>query len=83
LGNAMQAWIRQADFPPGIRLAAFVTMGFPFASWGGRQSICQLESLCRERGATVGLSRVINWHTGRRTAQVAEMVRAVAGYFQA
>ena len=80
LSPVMATYLSGISSLKGKKIAAFVTMGFPWASLGGNRSIKQLKQSCEAKGGTVMTTEVIT-----RSAQdekiVGDVVEKLSGMF--
>jgi len=69
----MRAYLAQVANLSGIKTGLFVTQHFPCAWMGGSRAIRQMETACREKGAAVFCSGIINWTSKKRSRQIEEL----------
>jgi hypothetical protein len=73
LSPTMQAYLRQLP-PLTMDVRCFVTQHFPKPWMGGNRAVRQFKKLCREKGAEVTQTGVVNWTSPEREAQIADVV---------
>jgi flavodoxin len=61
----------------GKNVAMFVTHAFPYSFFGGKSAIGQMERMCREKGAKVGFTGIIDWGSGKREKQIETLVKNI------
>ncbi len=76
---AMQAFMQSLPSLEGKMLAGIVTQAFPFASWGGNQSLAAMEKLVNAKGGTLNGTGVVNWFpAGKRIVLIAKTIEKIA-----
>ncbi len=74
LALGMAKFIPQLKPLNGKRAAVFVTQQLPFAWLGGNRAVSQMESLLKEKGATVSKAGIVNWSGKARQDQTDSVI---------
>jgi hypothetical protein len=75
----MQAYLKAVGSLKGKKAGLFVTHHFPKAFLGGNRTIRQMATLCREKGADIGQTAVVNWSGKDRDKQISDAAGTLAG----
>lgn len=59
ISPVMAAYLSQLSTIKAKKIAAFVTMGFPFAWMGGNRAIAKLKEICKAKGQTLTATAII------------------------
>lgn len=59
ISPVMAAFLSQSSTLKAKKIAAFVTMGFPFAWMGGNRAIAKLKEICKAKGQTLTATAII------------------------
>lgn len=78
---AMLSCLAQLPSLTGKRVALLVTQSFPFPALGGNQTVGKLRRLCKQKGAAVGATAIINWSSRRRPIQISAAIEQISGTF--
>lgn len=79
ISPVLKSWISKTGSLQGKKLAIFVTHAFPYSFMGGKSAISQIESVCREKGAAILDSEVIDWGNKKRDKQIEDLVTRFEG----
>jgi flavodoxin len=80
LSPVMATYLSGIPSLKGKKIAAFVTMGFPFAWMGGNRAIKQLKQSCEAKGGEITETAVIG-KSGQDEKIVSNMVEKLSGVF--
>ncbi|MDP2814851.1 MAG: hypothetical protein Q8N92_10430, partial [Erysipelotrichaceae bacterium] len=61
LAPAMTKYLQQIESLNGKTVSCFVTKQLPFAWTGGNSALSKMVSLCKEKGAEIDRTGIINW----------------------
>lgn len=80
LSPVLATYLSGLDSLKGKKIAAFVTMGFPWAWMGGNHAIKQIKQNCEAKGGTVTTTEVIG-RSAQDEKEVNRMVEKLSGVF--
>ncbi|MBU0954152.1 MAG: flavodoxin [Spirochaetes bacterium] len=74
LSPVMKAWLAGRPALQNKNVACFVTQHFPYAWMGGSNALRQFQQGCKENGAIVAGTAVVNWSNKNRQIQISTLV---------
>lgn len=80
ISPVMAAFLSQLATIKAKKIAAFVTMGFPFAWMGGNRAIAKFKEICRAKGQTLTATAII-CRSGNDQNAVNKMLNDFSGMF--
>lgn len=80
ISPVMAAYLAGLTSLKGKKIAAFVTMGFPFKWMGGTRAISQLEKACGAKEGNISATAII-CRSGRHRQALNNMVENLSGAF--
>ena len=81
LSPVLTEYLKRIGSLEGKKVACLVTQFFPYAWMGGNRAIRQMRKLCRNQGATIAGSSVVNWAESRREKTIAVALERLSGLF--
>ena len=73
----IRKFFEEAKDIEGNNVSMFVTHAFPYSFLGGKSAIGQMDKMCREKGAKVGFTGIIDWGSGKREKQIETLVKNI------
>ncbi|MDO9592581.1 MAG: hypothetical protein Q7I98_05225 [Erysipelotrichaceae bacterium] len=77
LAPAMVKYLQQVESLKGKRASCFVTKQLPFLWTGGTSALNKMVSLCKEKGASIDKTVIINWTDKGRDQKVDDFIKAL------
>lgn len=78
LAPAMIKYLRQIESLNGKTVSCFVTKQLPFAWTGGNSALSKMMSLCKEKGAIIDKTGIINWSYKNREQRIDQLIKEFA-----
>ena len=75
LAPAMKLYLEQVGGLSNKKLYGFITQHFKKPWMGGNNAIRKLTSLCKEKGADLRITSIVNWFSSEREKQIEEIVK--------
>jgi flavodoxin len=77
LAPAMVKYLQQVESLNGKTVSCFVTKQLPFLWTGGTSALNKMVSLCKEKGASIDKTIIINWTDKGRDQKVDDFIKAL------
>lgn len=78
LSRVMQAYLVKLPEMKGKKISCFVTQGLPIKWLGSNRAIKHITDKAEEKGATVTATGIVQWSSGKRQAQIEEVIASVS-----
>lgn len=78
LAPAMIKYLQQLESLNGKTVSCFVTKQLPFAWTGGNSALNKMVTLCKEKGADIDKTGIINWSNKNREQLIDKFIRELA-----
>jgi NAD(P)H dehydrogenase (quinone) len=75
LAPAMVKYLQQIESLKGKRVSCFVTKQLPFSWTGGTSALRKMVSLCKEKGADIEKTGIINWASKNREQLIDDLIK--------
>ncbi|PKM66408.1 MAG: flavodoxin [Firmicutes bacterium HGW-Firmicutes-19] len=77
LAPAMVKYLQQVESLKGKTVSCFVTKQLPFLWTGGTSALNKMVSLCKEKGALIDKTVIINWSYKDRDQKVDDFIKSL------
>ena len=74
MSPVLLAYLAKIDSLKDQKIDLFVTQFFPYPWMGGKNAISQMKKTCETKGATVGLTGIINWKNRKREKMIQDLL---------
>lgn len=74
LAPAMVKYLQQIESLRGKSVSCFVTKQLPFSWTGGTSALKKMVSLCKEKGADIDKTAIINWSNKQRDRVIDDFI---------
>ncbi len=78
LAPAMKLYLEQVGDLSNKKVYGFITQHFKKAWMGGNNAIRKLKSLCKQKGADLQITGIVNWSNNEREKQIEEIVKKLS-----
>lgn len=78
LSRVMQAYLLKLPEMKGKKVSCFVTQGLPVKWLGSNRAIKYITGKAEEKGATVTATGIVHWGSGKRQAQIDDVIASVS-----
>ena len=78
LAPAMIKYLQQLESLNGKTVSCFVTKQLPFAWTGGSSALNKMVNLCKDKGAEIDKTGIINWSNKNREQMIDQLVKEFA-----
>lgn len=79
---AMQKWIETSGDLNGREIPLIITQQLPFPWMGGNGTVRKITSQLQKKGASVPVSSIVNWGSGKRQMLIDNAVSRISEYLK-
>ena len=77
LAPAMVKYLKQVESLSGKTVSCFVTKQLPFSWTGGTSALKKMVSICKEKGAVMDKTAIINWSNNDRDRKTDDFINSL------